>query len=256
MDAATARSHPVGRSDDAARASPARNDDVRALAADSSRSRWRSCSQRWRRLTTGPQAQHAQPAAASRPAVSAAGSRAARSARSRRVAEARPDHGRARHRRRLDGRRHRRRRRLVHDPAGAPRRTERRRLRAGRAAPDARGDQAARAARRAAERPDACSAHGSDPNLPARALDAVLVVDAYQEVERPRRRFCATWRARSSPTAASASSTTSRAAAARARRRTCASSEPSVEADARGRRPASARRSENLPYQYLLVLGR
>ena len=37
---------------------------------------------------------------------------------------------------------------------------------------------------------------GSDPNLPARSLDAVLVVDVYPEVERTASRFCAT-----SPTA-------------------------------------------------------
>ena len=118
-------------------------------------------------------------AAAHGRAVPAAGSRAARSARPRRVAEAGSDHGRAADRRRRDGGRHRRRRRLVHDPAGAARGPERhvyaedvqrQMLEAIRRRVQREGLQnvETRARRRAA-----------DPNLPAGALDAVLVVDVY-----------------------------------------------------------------------------
>ena len=84
------------------------------------------------------------------------------------MAEAGSDHGRARHRRRIDGRRHRRRRRLVHDSAGPARRA--RTASSTRRTCSARCSRrsAARPARRAAERPDA-TRHGSDPNLPARA---------------------------------------------------------------------------------------
>ena len=97
-------------------------------------------------------------------------------------------------RRRVSGRRHRRRRRLVHDPAGAPRRSERHRLRAGRAAADARSHPAARRARRTAERADAARRRQrAQPS--ERALDAVLVVDVYPEVEgATASRSCGIWR--------------------------------------------------------------
>ena len=69
------------------------------------------------------------------------------------LAETRPDHGRPRRGRRVEGGRHRRRRRLVHDPACPPGGTQRRGLRAGHPAGDARRDPAARGAGRSAQRP-------------------------------------------------------------------------------------------------------
>ena len=155
-------------------------------------------------------------------------------------------------------RRHRRRRRLVHDSAGAPRRSERHRLRAGRAAADARGDPAACRARRARRTWRPGSAPAALPNLPERTLDAVLVVDVYPEVDDgsrhlppepgggaqagrpPRHRELQAGERRTRarrPTKASAS--TARASSRMRAPPACASS------------PA-----QTLPYQYLLVLGR
>ncbi len=89
------------------------------------------------------------------------------------------------HRRGQRRRGSRRRRRLVHDPTRAPRRSERQGLRRGHPARDDRGDQAPRPARGPAECRDRCSARASDPDLPTDQLDAVLIVDAYHEMEQP-----------------------------------------------------------------------
>ena len=108
----------------------------------------------------------------------------------------RPDRARGRsptrswtrvNRRRIDGRRHRRRRRVVHDPARAARRAERARLRAGRAAADARRDQAARAARGAGERRDAAGARqrSQSPGQGARRGPDGRCVSGSREIASP-----------------------------------------------------------------------
>ena len=95
-------------------------------------------------LTRTPRGRAA--AAPARAALSPAGSGPARSARPRSVAAARSHHGRARHRRRVEGRGRWRRQRVVHHPPGAPRRAAGRDLRRGRPAGDAQCHLAACAA--------------------------------------------------------------------------------------------------------------
>ncbi len=97
---------------------------------------------------------------------------------------------------------------------------------------------------------------GSEPNLPARALDAVLVVDVYPEVDRSRDvpaqpRRCAQAERPYRRRQLQAGTRRPRASTGRRRaRRRCAT----VEADARAAGLRVLAR-ENLPYQYLLVLG-
>ncbi len=78
----------------------------------------------------------------------------------------------------------RRRQRLVHGAARAPRRPQRHRLRAGRAAGDAGRDHTPRAARRADQRAAGARARAAIPLCRAmRKLDAILMVGVYHEIE-------------------------------------------------------------------------
>ena len=75
--------------------------------------------------------------------------------------------------------------RLVHDPARAAGRAERQGLRRRHPAADDRGDQAAAAARERGQRRRPVLGTADDPKLPVGELDAVLIVDAYHEMEQP-----------------------------------------------------------------------